>query len=226
MKKFIEELTNKKELQHTNLMLGNISIQKYLSNLKQIDKEIEIANKAINWLNKPEKEKTVTKRRFNWLRFSAIALLIFILFSFSVAITTANSFKKQIILEDTIITPSTLQETQTIENTILPSEKPEWVSLGTFITSGYCNEPYYHICNDGTANTTATMTTPTPGRTIAVDPTVIPYGTEVMINGRFYIAEDCGSAIKGKRIDILYNNHDIAFAHGMQEAEVFIKINN
>ena len=224
MKKFIEELTNKKELQHTNLMLGNITIQNYLSNLKEIDKEIEIANKAINWLNKPESnQKTVVKRKFNWLKFNAIALLIFILFSFSVAITTANSFKKQIILEDTIITPSTLQETQTIENIILPSEKPEWVSLGTFITSGYCNEAYYHICNDGTPDTTATMTTPTPGRTIAVDPTVIPYGSEVMINGHTYIAEDCGNAIKGKRIDILYDNHDIAFAHGMQEVEVFIK---
>ena len=111
----------------------------------------------------------------------------------------------------------------------LPEEsqpKTEWVSLWTFITSGYCNEAYYHICNDGTPDTTATMTTPTPGRTIAVDPRVIPYGSEVMINGHTYIAEDCGSAIKGKRIDILYDNHDIAFAHGMQEVEVFIKINN
>lgn len=226
MKKFIEELENKKYSQYQKLIAKKLNIQEYLSETEKIDKEIEIANKAINWLNKPEKKRTVAKRRFNWLKFSAIALLIFILFSFSVAITTANSFKKQIILEDTIITPSTLQEIQNIENITIPSEEPQWISLGTFVTSGYCNEPYYHTCNDGTADTTATMTIPTAGRTIAVDPRVIPYGSEVMINGHTYIAEDCGSAIKGKRIDILYDNHDIAFAHGMQEVEVFIKINN
>ena len=80
MKKFIEELTNKKELQHTKLMLGNITIQNYLSNLKEIDKEIEIVNKAITWLNTPESnQKPVIKRKFNWLKFSVIALLIFIL---------------------------------------------------------------------------------------------------------------------------------------------------
>lgn len=43
------------------------------------------------------------------------------------------------------------------------------------------------------------------GRTIAVDPTVIPYGTEVMIDGHVYIAEDCGGAVKGNVIDIFVN---------------------
>lgn len=40
------------------------------------------------------------------------------------------------------------------------------------------------------------------GRTIAVDPDVIPYGSEVLIDGHIYIAEDCGSAVKGNVIDI------------------------
>lgn len=40
------------------------------------------------------------------------------------------------------------------------------------------------------------------GRTIAVDPNVIPYGTEVLIDGNVYVAEDCGSAVKGNVIDI------------------------
>ena len=53
----------------------------------------------------------------------------------------------------------------------------------------------------------------------------IPYGTEVMINNHIYIAEDCGTAIKGKRVDILYETHNEAYCHGMQQVEVFIKNN-
>jgi cell wall-associated NlpC family hydrolase/3D (Asp-Asp-Asp) domain-containing protein len=60
---------------------------------------------------------------------------------------------------------------------------------------------------------TATGTTPKEGRTIAVDPLVIPLHSKVKIecsaypevNGT-YIAEDTGSAIKGKRIDIYFND--------------------
>ncbi|MEI3219112.1 MAG: 3D domain-containing protein [Lachnoclostridium sp.] len=40
------------------------------------------------------------------------------------------------------------------------------------------------------------------GRTIAVDASVIPYGSVVVINGHAYVAEDCGGAIKGNKIDI------------------------
>ena len=51
---------------------------------------------------------------------------------------------------------------------------------------------------------TSTGTKPTEGRTIAVDPRIIPYGTKVYIPqfDRVFIAEDCGSAIKGNRIDV------------------------
>lgn len=53
-----------------------------------------------------------------------------------------------------------------------------------------------------TGKQTSTQTWPEAGRTIAVDPRVIPYGSRVLINGHEYIAEDCGGAIKGNRIDI------------------------
>lgn len=54
----------------------------------------------------------------------------------------------------------------------------------------------------GGSGLTSTGTVPTAGRTIAVDPSVIPYGSKVKINGNIYIAEDCGGAIKGNIIDI------------------------
>lgn len=230
MKNIIKELEAKKYSCYQELMTGNISVKTYLSKTEQIDNEIDTAKKAINWLNNNTPKRTIDKKRFNWLKLSAFVILVFILFSFILA-NAATAKKETQIVEPITITQIFSEENNYPEKNQLQEIKaisseelqPEWISLGTFVTSGYCNENYYHICNDGTADTTATMTTPTPGRTIAVDPRVIPYGSEVMINGHTYIAEDCGSAIKGKRIDILYDNHDIAFAHGMQEVEVFIK---
>ena len=66
------------------------------------------------------------------------------------------------------------------------------------------------------------MTEATPGRTIAVDPDVIPYGTKVIINGNIFVAEDCGEAIKGNRIDVLCASHELAEQFGVQYAEVYI----
>lgn len=62
-----------------------------------------------------------------------------------------------------------------------------------------------------------------PNHSIAVDPDVIPYGTRVMINGKEYVAEDCGGAIKGDRIDVYFNNHTEALEFGVQKADVYIR---
>lgn len=101
--------------------------------------------------------------------------------------------------------------------------EPELISLGEYKITYYCKENYPHICNDGDASRTATGTTPTAGRTIAVDPDVIPYGTEVVINNHTYIAEDCGGAINGKRIDICVDTHEEALQCGVDYYEVFVK---
>ena len=111
----------------------------------------------------------------------------------------------------------------TIVQAVATSEKPlKLKSLGLFTSTAYCVENYPHICNDGDATTTSTGTTPTPGRTIAVDPRIIPYGQSVIINGHTYIAEDCGGAIKGKRIDIAFKTHKEALEYGEKDVEVFI----
>lgn len=102
------------------------------------------------------------------------------------------------------------------------AEQPEVVtktSLGTYKLTGYC--PCEKCCGVNTG-ITASGTKATEGRTVGVNPKDIPYGTVLEINGQQYIAEDTGSAIGSKHIDIFFNNHEDALKFGTQKAEVFI----
>jgi 3D (Asp-Asp-Asp) domain-containing protein len=55
------------------------------------------------------------------------------------------------------------------------------------------------------------------GRTIAVDPRVIPIGWWVYIDGiGFRRAEDTGSAVKGKKIDVYYDSENYANKFGLK----------
>lgn len=125
--------------------------------------------------------------------------------------------------------PIVVEEIPTVENepviaevtpVIIETEPTKAISLDVCKLTGYCKENYPHICNDGDSSQTATGTSPTVGRTVAVDPSVIPYGSEVIIWGHTYIAEDCGGSINGNRIDILFETHQEALDFGIQYAEV------
>ena len=61
------------------------------------------------------------------------------------------------------------------------------------------------------------------GRTIAVDPRVIPLGSKVRMNGKEYIAEDTGGAIKGKRIDLFVDSHSEAMKFGKKLIEIYVE---
>ena len=97
---------------------------------------------------------------------------------------------------------------------------PEMTSLGEFQLTAYCS---CQKCSSHWGKLTSTGTTATEGRTVAVDPTVIPYGTIIIINGHEYVAEDCGTAIKGKKIDIFIDDHERAKEFGVKHAEIFEK---
>lgn len=137
--------------------------------------------------------------------------------------------------------PATPDITPTTNPVTIPTEPaPEaptepqvtWLSLGTYELTAYC--PCQKCCGqwavnrpvDKNGNTivyTASGAVAKAGTTIAVDPSIIPYGSEIQINGHTYIAQDCGGAIKGNRIDVYFNTHQEALEFGRQRAEVFIK---
>lgn len=97
-------------------------------------------------------------------------------------------------------------------------QEPQY--LGNFTVTHYC--PCFKCCGkeDGI---TATGTPAKEGRTVAVDPKVIPLGSTVLIDGIEYIAEDIGGAIKGSRIDMFMSTHNAALQAGIVQADVYIE---
>lgn len=79
----------------------------------------------------------------------------------------------------------------------------------------------YGADNDGL---TATMTKADPqARLVAVDPKLIPYGSWLWIEGLgWFRAEDCGSAIKGFRLDVLVATESEAMRFGKQDRFVIV----
>ena len=110
-------------------------------------------------------------------------------------------------------------------------DNPNLVSLGEFKLTAYCS---CSICCEGWANKRekdaygndivrgSTGERLYEGLSIAVDPTVIPYRSEVVIGSNTYVAHDCGGAIKSNKIDVYFEDHDTAKQFGVQYEEIFL----
>ena len=106
----------------------------------------------------------------------------------------------------------------------LKNAEYELVYVGEYTLTHYCVEEWPHICGTGTG-LTATGTQVTAWRTAAVDPTVIPYGTKMYIEGYgWLVAEDCGEAVSGKHIDIAVDTHSQAIDMGTTIGGVWILV--
>ena len=106
----------------------------------------------------------------------------------------------------------------------------EYTDVIQLEATAYC--ACYECCGKHPGNKwygiTATGTRAKVG-TIAVDPKIIPLGTEVYIEGLggaknygFATAEDTGGAIKGKIIDLYFNTHKETVNWGRQQVNVYI----
>ena len=93
-----------------------------------------------------------------------------------------------------------------------------WVDMGTFKTTGYCN--CRKCAGRWAGGKTASGVYPAAGVTVAVDRSVIPLGSMVMVDGRIYWAQDTG--VRGKHIDVYYDSHSVAWRHGVKWQRVFV----
>ena len=89
----------------------------------------------------------------------------------------------------------------------------------------YCSERYPHICGTGDGKT-ASGRWVTPYVSIAVDPDVIPLGSDVLVDYgdgglHYYRADDKGPGVKGNHIDVAVTYHDEAERLGIKTATIY-----
>ena len=81
--------------------------------------------------------------------------------------------------------------------------------LGTFLLTGYDD---CYLCQEEYIGTTALAVPPRANHTIAVDPSIIPLGSHVLINDVEYVAEDVGGGVNQNHIDIFVGSHAETFS--------------
>lgn len=90
-----------------------------------------------------------------------------------------------------------------------------WQEIGECTVTHYCG---CRECCGKCDGVTASGAPAVMGRTVAVDPAVVPLGSEVLINGVIYVAEDTG--VRGKAVDIYIESHEQAEQMGTYSALV------
>lgn len=106
---------------------------------------------------------------------------------------------------------STKKITTTQQDSYKEDSGGEWIR---FQATAYCG---CASCCGSYGNATASGVMPRAYHTIAVDPSIIPLGTTVEIQGLgTYVAEDTGGAIRGNIIDIYFDSHQEALNFGRQ----------
>lgn len=95
-------------------------------------------------------------------------------------------------------------------------EDPVLTYLGEWTTTAYC--PCEECCGPWATGYTASGTLATAGRTVACG--VLPFGTQIVIDGVIYTVEDTG--VEGEWVDIFFDTHEEALNYGMQTKSVYL----
>ena len=145
---------------------------------------------------------------------SFVALVVLLIFTIPVCVITEKISAQAV--EGSEVTEASEPIVEQ-EYTTAVAER-EYIEVTATLTA-YC--PCVKCCgkSDGI---TASGTQATAGRTVAVDTRLIPYGTEISIDGKTYVAEDCGGKVKGYTIDVFFDSHEEALNFGRQTKTVKI----
>lgn len=175
---------------------------------------------------------TEAARRRTRMRIRVIKIQWLIILALAAALTASILTRPKAPEEEPIVIDPPAVVSAPASSEPEPEKTPALTSLGEFKTTAYCTcvkccgiWSQDHPSRVGTdyVQKTASGTIPTAGRTVAVDPDVIPYGTTLVIDGHEYIAEDTGGAINGNVIDIYFDSHESACEYGVQYKTIYIK---
>ena len=157
----------------------------------------------------------MSDKKLKTVSFAALLCTVLVLLAYCAAfsIEAEYSYAENKLLRERV------QELEARPLTIeLVREEPDgaaWKSIGECTITHYCG---CSECCGKSDCITATGTFAKMGRTVAVDPDVIPLGSEVIINGQIFIAEDTG--ITGNHIDIYIESHEQAKQMGVYKTNV------
>lgn len=165
-----------------------------------------------------------------WRRVAYIALVAAIIVEIiAILVIHANAACTEPIDPPVVATaaetaPATVEEPEEVENELI-----EAALLARAHVIEDCVVTHYDCCvqccgkDDGI---TASGVRATPGVTVAVDPTVIPLGSDVLVDYgdgeiHYYRADDIGAAVKGSHIDLCVSTHEGALQLGRRTATVY-----
>ena len=193
-----------------------------LESVRSRDAEEERKQAAYKYRRRLEEQK---KQKEQVVLFAVVTCLFVLLLS--VLTVTARSAQAERMQETadkvpvtTVDEPTEDHENQYIEEALLArANKLENVKI-----THYCAERYAHICGTGDG-ITASGVLATPYVSVAVDPGIIPLGSEVMIDYgdgdiQYCRADDIGGGVHGAHVDVCVAGHQEALALGVKTATV------
>lgn len=101
----------------------------------------------------------------------------------------------------------------------VPAKNKKVKCLGTYKITAYCG---CRSCSGKWGNQTASGRRARQGRTISVDRRKIKLGTKIRINGHTYVAQDTGSGVRGKHIDMYFSSHSQVKRFGKKYRKVYV----
>lgn len=200
----------------TTYAVNQYNISQLQSDIKNISAEIDSDNEEVANIDETKESLHIAADNLRKLSTTSDSL--------STTVSSLSSAWSEIDIAQTNLRSKITENKNTLTQLsaeLEELERKQGKFLGVFTTTAYWS-------GEG-GNITSTGKIPQVGRTIAVDPSVIPYGTKLHIikhnTGEdlgYRIAEDCGGAIKGNRLDLFLGTDSECRAWGRQPIDVYI----